>query len=315
MTPRFLGRAFHRVSLAYLLGSTLLAAPASAQPAGFDMQAFQTQVTSMNASIGAGRRSANDVIADARRLGGGFQSMRPAASRFTGADRALNQRIATQSFQWLSSAWAMHRGNPAVQAQLMDTYGTIGAFYRDAGALYPAGAFAGYGGACQLARLLVLTGASGDAFERDLQNYALAYATAAYTYGKVFDAWVAPLTNGSGKPPSVQAPPVPVPLKLPAVDESSLTAAQREQWQDVQDRFRSTSPRVHEARIRMNELATRLTQQRMMINVTDAATASKMQGFLEDAVALVEARQFDQASQALVRAAYERNKLRNVIGQ
>ena len=65
----------------------------------------------------------------------------------------------------------------------------------------------------------------------------------------------------------------------------------------------------------MTELASRLAQQGLTVNVNDAATAAKMQGYLEDAVDLVKSRQFAAASEALVRAEYERNRLKNVIGQ
>jgi hypothetical protein len=40
-----------------------------------------------------------------------------------------------------------------------------------------------------------------------------------------------------------------------------------------------------------------------------------MQGFLDDAAELIRAGQFEKASEALVRADYQRQKLRSVTGQ
>jgi len=303
-----------------LLGFALAVSPAvqvsAQQSEGFDQRALQADLTTMSTSLEGEGRAPEHVITDARRLGSAYSSMLPWARGFTRSDQALNRRIATLSFDWLSRAWTRHRGNPAVQAQLMATYGSIGAFYQDAGAFYPPGAFMAYGGASQLARLLVLNGAGGERFEEDLQRYALAYATAAYVSGRVFDWWVSPLgRNGPAALSPGEALPTPRPLALPQIDESGLSAAEREQWRDVQDRFRFTSSRIHEARVRMNELTARLAQQHLTINVVDAASASKMQGFLEDAVELIKSKQFDMASQALVRAAYERDRLKNAIGQ
>jgi len=157
--------------------------------------------------------------------------------------------------------------------------------------------------------------AGGSQYEQDLDRYALAYATAAYAYGPLY--W-GMLPSGAPEPPRIdpgQKLPVPPPVELPAIESSSLSAEQRAQLADVQDRFRPTSARVHQARVRMSELAARLGQRGLTTNAQDAATAAKMQGFLEDAVELIKAHEFALANEALTRADYSRTKLKNVIGQ
>jgi hypothetical protein len=104
-------------------------------------------------------------------------------------------------------------------------------------------------------------------------------------------------------------------IALPTVDEHALSGEQRALWIDVRERFRAVSARVHEARILLQDLEVRLQRQDLMMNAQYAAGAVRMQDFLEDAVELIRTGDFESAKQALVRADYERRKLKNVTGQ
>jgi hypothetical protein len=270
----------------------------------------------MTARLEAGKGSSQQVVADARRLTAGYRSLEPVASRFGPADYALNRQVAQQSFAWLSRARVLYGGDPLVNAELMRAYGSIGGFYHDYGAFYPAGAFIAYGGAARLARLLVLGAGNSRQIESELERYSLAYAMSAYAYGSMFDWWVQP--TGVREPPQVtpgRAPTTLKPVEMPSVDASTLNAEEREAWEDVRNRFRTTAAKVHEARILMEDLSARLARRQLTPNLQDAATASKMQGFLEDAVELIGTHRFEMARTALVRADYERGKLKGVTGQ
>lgn len=295
------------------------AAPLAAQAAGTlptsSQTAFAQDLAAMDARLTPGR-PAREVIADAQRLSASYRSFGPRARAFGTSDQELNRRNAALSLAWLQRAYGLYPRDRMLGAELMRAYGTIGSFYQDYGGFYPAGAFWAYGGASRMARLLIASsGRADDALERDLSRYALAYATAAYAYGPAFNWWVQPRITPPQQLPQGQVPPAPPAVSLPAVDPQSLNATEQAQWRDVQDRFRPAAARVHEAGLRMTELASRLAQQGLTVNVNDAATAAKMQGYLEDAVDLVKSRQFAAASEALVRAEYERNRLKNVIGQ
>jgi hypothetical protein len=106
-----------------------------------------------------------------------------------------------------------------------------------------------------------------------------------------------------------------VPLELPSVNVATLDAAQKAAWNEVKDRFRNVSPRVHGARVLLNELSSRLQRQHMTLHPQDAANALKMQSFLEEAVELIREGRFETASEALTRADYVRTRLKGVTGQ
>jgi hypothetical protein len=75
------------------------------------------------------------------------------------------------------------------------------------------------------------------------------------------------------------------------------------------------SPRVHEARVLLNDLSDRLHQRHITLHPVDAANALKMQGYLEDAADLIREGRFETAIEALTRADYVRTKLKSVTGQ
>jgi hypothetical protein len=302
--------------LSAVLAVALAAAPglgAQTAPTAASRQLL-TDVRAMNARLDAQRPSPQSIVADSERLRAGFGTLSPYAHALP-ADRALQQELARLSFRWLTTVSAGYRWDPSVTPYLMRTYGYLGDVYRTYPPEYQPWLWVGYAGANRLARGLVLGAANGREYERDLERFALglvavnALAHAAVSY--------VPLWAPGPQPPAPVAQPKSAlkPVAVPAVDESQLDAAQREAWSDVTPRFISVSARVHQARLLLEDLATRLAARNLVLNSSDAATAVKMQGFLEDAAELAIARDFEKAAEALVRADYERTRLRNVTGQ
>lgn len=300
------------VALALL---TLSAVTAAQRGTGPNPQiALQRDLDGMTARLGGGRVTQQDVIADSRRLAGGYRSLVPWVPGFGPSDYAINRQVARLSLNWLGRAGSLYWTNPLVARAVMDGYDSIGGFYRDHGRFYRPGAFVAYAGATRLAQRLVLGGFNTNLYERELDRYALAYGTLATLNGQIVGPWSVP----RDLPESVAAEPPPPPLepvRLPAVDVTRLDADQKEAWNDTRDRFRSVASQVHIARTLLNDLASRLRGQQLDLHPQDAATAMKMQSFLEDAVDLVKEGRFDLATEALKRADYERVKLRSVTGQ
>jgi hypothetical protein len=275
--------------------------------------ALQRDLDGMTARLGGGRVTQQEIIADSRRLAGGYRSLVPWVHGFGPNDYAINRQVARLSLAWLGRAGSLYWTNPLAARAVMDTYDSIGGFYRDRG-FYRPGAFVAYAGATRLAQRLILGGFNTDLYERDLDRYALAYGTLATLNGQIVGPWSVP----RDLPDSVAAEPPPPPLepvRLPAVDVTRLDAGQREAWNDTRDRFRTVASQVHIARTLLNDLASRLRSQQLELHPQDAATAIKMQSFLEDAVDLIKEGRFDLATEALKRADYTRVKLRSVTGQ
>jgi len=265
--------------------------------------------------LSGGRATYQDIIADSRRLAVGYRSLVPLVRGFGPTDYALNREVARRSLAWLARAGVLYTGNPVVARAVMETYDSIGGFYRDYGPFYRPGAFVAYAGATRLAQRLILEGRHAGIFERDLDRYALAYGTLATLNGVIVGPWTVPrdLPQDSA---GVMEPAVALtPVAMPKVDVTTLTAEQKAEWSDVRDRFRVVASNVHVARTLLNDLAGRLRQQQMELHPQDAATALKMQSFLEDSVDLIRDGRFDMAAEALKRADYERVKLRSVTGQ
>jgi len=65
----------------------------------------------------------------------------------------------------------------------------------------------------------------------------------------------------------------------------------------------------------LDQLSARLHATGLELHPENAATALKMQGFLEDAAELVQNREFETATDYLRRADAERTKLKSVTGQ
>mgnify|MGYP000328964336 CR=1 FL=1 len=64
------------------------------------------------------------------------------------------------------------------------------------------------------------------------------------------------------------APPPPAikPVELPPVDTASLSAEDRAAYTEVRDKFRSVSSRVHQSRLLLGDLSSRLQARRMTLN-------------------------------------------------
>jgi hypothetical protein len=302
-----------------LVAATVLTLPAMAAAqrlTGPNPQiALKRDLDGMMARLGGGGRVTHqDIIADSRRLAGGYRSLVPWVHGFGPSDYAINRQVARLSLAWLGRAGSLYWTNPPAARAVMDTYDSIGGFYRDYGGFYRPGAFVAYAGATRLAQRLILGGFNTNVYERDLDRYALAYGTLATLNGQIVGPWSVP----RDLPESAAAePPLPPlePVRLPAVDVTRLDAGQREAWNDTRDRFRTVASQVHIARTLLNDLASRLRSQQLELHPQDAATAIKMQSFLEDAVDLIKEGRFDLATEALKRADYERVKLRSVTGQ
>jgi hypothetical protein len=269
----------------------------------------------MSARLSGARPPSQQVIADAQLLASGYRSLVPFVPGFGQADHALNRRLARRSLEWLSRASVLYGRDPLVAQAFLQSYDSIGGFYRDYGPYYRPGAFVAYAGAARLARRLVLYRLDTDRFEREMERYALAYGTLAAGSGALLTPWNAP-RDLPDVAPQEPAPTIALePLALPAVDVAKLTAEQKAAWIEARDRFRNVAPNVYGARVLLNQLSDRLRRQRLELHPQDAANALKMQGFLEDAVDLMREGSFDAALEALTRADYVRVKLRSVTGQ
>lgn len=296
--------------------------PAPPNPAGrvlpdsADAQAtLRSDLNGMTTRLGGGRGTSRDAMADARRLAVGYRGLAPLVRTFGPADHALNRDVARRSLFWLSRAAILYGADPLAARTFLDAYGAIGGFYRDYGHFYVPGAYVAYAGAARLAQRLAFATSDASWFEHELDRYALAYGTLATLNGTFIPPWTTPQDLPDTAPPPTRPPVVLTPLALPPIDVSTLEPAQRERWTDVRDRFRSVAASVHGARVLLDQLAERLRGQGLTLNPETAATALKMQGSLEDASELIQAKEFDAAIDALRRADYQRGKLRSATGQ
>jgi hypothetical protein len=297
-------------------GLPLCLVAVAASASGQDPQAaLRRDVDAMTANLGS-RMTPQQVAADAQRIAAGYRSLGPYARGFSASQLAANRDVARRSLAWLSRASMMYGRDPIVAQAFFAGYDSIGNFYQDFGPLYQPGAFVAWSGASRLARRMAYWQA-GDAsrYERDMERYALAYGTIAAAQGALLVPWSMPGDLPIGEPPPTRPTVVVKPVELPMVDPANLTADEKASWIDARDRFRSVAPRVHQARQLLAELSGRLDGRRMVLNPADAATAMKMQGYLEDAADLIGEKEFALAVQALIRADYLRGKLKGVTGQ
>jgi hypothetical protein len=276
--------------------------------------ALRADIDGMTARLG-GRVTSQQAMADAQRLALGYRSLGPLVRGFGPADYAVNREMARRSLSWLSRANILYAGDPLAARAFLDAYDSIGGFYRDNGRFYSPGAYVAYASATRLAQRLSRAGVQGDWYARQLQRYALAYGELAVLDGQLVGRWGLPQDLPEGTSTKADAAAPLRPLELPKVDITKLTSAQREAWADVRDRFRSVASNVHGARLLMDKLAERLTQQGLALHPEDAANALKMQSFLEDAVDLIQIGDFEAATNSLRAADAERIKLRGVTGQ
>lgn len=272
--------------------------------------ALRADVDAMTARLAGGPGTPRQALLDAQRLALGYRSLGPLVGRFGPADYALNREMARRSLVWLGRASLMYPGDAATARAFLDAYDTIGGFYRSQGRFYYPGAYVAYAGATRLARRL-----SYDWTARELDRYALAYGALAIYDGTLVGRWTHPSDLPAGAPPAtVTATPL-KPVEMPKVDAASLSLEQREAWSDVRDRFRSVSSQVHSARVLLDQLSARLHGQGVTLHPENAADAMKMQGFLEDAAELIQAGDFEAATDYLRRADAQRTRLKSVTGQ
>jgi hypothetical protein len=79
--------------------------------------------------------------------------------------------------------------------------------------------------------------------------------------------------------------------------------------------FVAVSARVAQSLTNIDRLSARLRARHMEVNATDLAASYRMQGFLEDAAALIQKENFGEAKFALDRANYERRRIRSATGE
>jgi hypothetical protein len=269
------------------------------------------ELREMNGRLDRRHPAQRDVVADSERLRAGI-----AALAYTGAERSpddrLGQQLAAQAFSWIARASDQFHWDPQVAPALMRTYQFLGEHYQRYPASYRPYLLSGYAGASRMALALVLSPGTGADYETALEALSLdlvALNAVAQRQGVL-------ALPPSGPAAASDAAPAPGrPMAVPLLDESTLTAAERERWADVRTRFRDVAIRVYQANVALDQLAARLRTQNLTLNAGDAVTALKMQGFLEDAAELVRARLFERAEEALRRADYERARLKNVTGQ
>ena len=275
---------------------------------------LRRDVDGMAARLRGPRPSTQQVIADAHRLTAGYRSLAPLAGGFRAPEYAVNLAIARQSLEWLGRASLLYGHDPLTARAFLTSYDAIGGFYAG-GPFYRPGAFVAYACGARLARRLALYGLDQTWFDREMERFALAYGSLAAYNGALQTPWTAPHDLPDADPsqavPAVAIDPVP----LPHVDVRKLDAAQKAAWTETQERFRSVAPRVHQARILLDDLSRRLQQQHIALHPVDAANALKMQGYLEDAADLIREGRFDTAIEAVTRADYVRAKLKSVTGQ
>jgi hypothetical protein len=277
--------------------------------------ALRRDLDTMTVRLGGVRPTPQQVIADAQLLTSGYRSLGPFARGFGPADYALNRDVARRSLEWLGRASLLYGRDPLVAQAFLLSYESIGGFYRDYGPFYQPGAFVAYAGATRLAQRLVLYGLDPDRYEREAGRFALAYGTIAALNGALLTPWNVPRDLPDIASLKLEPTVAIKQVELPAVDVAKLDADQKAAWTEARDRFRSVSPRVYQARVLLNELSQRLQRQHMALNAQDAASALKMQSFLEDAADLVREGQFETATEALRRADYVRVKLKGTTGQ
>jgi hypothetical protein len=272
----------------------------------------------IDAAIGAGQGprpvvvrggdlSAPQVVAETARIRASY-----AVPLRTGVPfDAAAQRRANDDYVWLARAGTRYRGDRLVSDALMRTYGVMGDYHNG---FYPAGAWRGYVGANMWARRRWLYDDRSAALQHDLDRYSQAWAAVAYANGSWFWRPDGLPAEGTADMPGVRETSL-TPVAVPHVDESRLSAADREAWRELRPQFAAVSSRVHEARVLMDGLAGRLAARGLSVNAKDGAMALSMQGFLVDAADLIDEHEFARAKEALTRADYERNRLRGTTGQ
>lgn len=281
---------------------------------------LEADLRDLETPLRQGRLTSAEAVSGSERLRARYFALRPLSRTFGAGDYRRHGPLAGRAFAWLDGARRQFRGDPLVTRSLLGTYAALGDFYGQEGLVSRAGFWFGYAGAHRAGRLLLLAGQEGGAFERTLESLALTWAAvAAMTASPA--RWL-PSDWGAAAPgfdrvidQAVGLEPAPEPVALPALDEVALTAGDQVRWREVRNRFPGVSSRAHQARLAVADLRSRLAQRGMELHSTSVAASLAMQGYLQDAVDAIEARDFDRALEALTRAEYQRTRLRDVTGQ
>lgn len=267
----------------------------------------------------AGQPGSAQVVADSQRLRQRFLALKPLAPQFGCDDVQRHGVLAGRSLGWLALASRQFHGDPDVVPALVRAYTALGDFHGIGGLASRSGFWFGYAGAHRTARSLVLARRGGPVFDRSLDALALTWAAVALMDRR--GRWIWP--GWEGQSPeldrtidlAVGSESAPAQVAIPAVDEATLSTADRSRWHEVRNRFPSVSSRAHQAHQALADLRHRLAARGLALHPTSVAALLAMQGYLDDAVGAVEARQFERALEAMVRVDYERAKLRDATGQ
>lgn len=291
-------------------------------PAGIRTQqaGLDAELRELETRLGSGGLAAGQAVADSERLRARYRALRPLAPSFGGADVRHQGPLAQRSFAWLHRLRTRFPHDRAVTRSLLGTYATLGDFYGRSGLGSRLGFWLGYAGAHREGRSLLLDGGGERDLERRLEQLALEWAAIA-AVGWSPDPW--PWAAWNALPPgydhriaeAVGAARAAGPVALPRVDESLLQPADLARWQAVRERFVGVAARAHEAQLALADLGQRLAGRGLGLHPRTVSASLAMQGYLEDAVAAAEARDFDRAREALARAEYERGRLRSATGR
>lgn len=296
-----------------LLIATSAAAGQSGTAGADPAEGLQRVIGTITARMETGRPTPQQLRADAQLLTAGYRSLAPGRTAGPGGDARMRD-LGRRSLDWLARAGRFDRRDPATALLLLDSYDSIGGFYRQ-GSAYPAGAIIAYAAAMRLAQRLMFEASDPARFEQEYARFALACGTMTAAQGSLVMPWQQPQDAPAGPLREiVPAALEPVPLP-PPIDQSQLDAEQRAAYVNARERFRNVAPRVHTARLLLKDLSQRQKQLGVALNPEDASNALKMHGFVEEAAELITTGKFSAASDALDRADYVRNKLRSATGQ
>ena len=295
-----------------LTASALLAGAQMSSPVRPQYDRVQGQVQNVRRSAVPGANP-RQLAAGVSSMAGGFQGFYPMLGSFTPGDYGANQQLVRDALSALAMVEAVAGADPQLRSALAGAYGSLGDYQaRPEFQRHGYSPVASYGRASGLMRGLVLSGNSDRSSERDLERYAMSMATWNAMNGNIW----AGLNNrnqeraGEQNEANVPPPPERQAMAVPDVDTASLNEQERAAWDDLRPRFVAVSSRIAQALSNLDGLSARLRAQRMGVNAADLATSYRMQGFLEDAAALIQKKNFADGKQALDRADYERKRLR-----
>jgi hypothetical protein len=302
------------------------AAPASSRALAGDQSPVRAQqdrldndLREIEARPNAGPWLGTQAVADSQRLRQRFIALRPLAPRFGPDELRRHGMLAHRSLGWLALASRQFHGDPDVVPSLVGAYSALGDFHGAGGLVSRTGFWFGYAGAHRAARSLALARRGDLGFDRTLEALALTWAAVAFMEARGPWIWPAWDTQTEGLERTIDqavgGEPLPAPVLIPAVDESALSEADRTRWHEVRNRFPGVSSRAHQAHLALADLRSRLGSRGLSLHPTHVGALLAMEGYLDDALKAIEAREFERALEALVRAEYERGKLRDATGQ